>query len=97
MATRFSHAPGNRVRCSKRGVGKTGVVAEIGEGGKMVAIRADMDALPMQELNDHEYKSTVENKMHACGHDSHTAMALGAAQLLAKEKLNGRIRFLFQP
>ncbi len=81
----------------KRGVGKTGVVAEIGEGGKMVAIRADMDALPMQELNDHEYKSTVENKMHACGHDSHTAMALGAAQLLAKEKLNGRIRFLFQP
>ncbi len=81
----------------KRGVGKTGVVAEIGEGGKMVAIRADMDALPLQELNDHEYKSIVVNKMHACGHDSHTAMALGAAQLLAKEKLNGRIRFLFQP
>jgi len=81
----------------KRGVGKTGVVAEIGEGGKLVAIRADMDALPLQELNDHEYKSTVANKMHACGHDSHTAMALGAAQLLAKEKLNGRIRFLFQP
>jgi len=81
----------------KRGVGKTGVVAEIGEGGKMVAIRADMDALPMQELNDSEYKSKVENKMHACGHDSHTAMALGAAQLLTKEKLNGRIRFLFQP
>jgi amidohydrolase len=81
----------------KRGVGKTGVVAEIGEGGRLVAIRADMDALPLQELNDHEYKSTVANKMHACGHDSHTAMALGAAQLLAKEKLNGRIRFLFQP
>ena len=81
----------------KRGVGKTGVVAEIGEGGKMIAIRADMDALPLQEMNDHEYKSTVENKMHACGHDSHTAMALGAAQLLTKEKFNGRIRFLFQP
>lgn len=81
----------------KRGVGKTGVVAEIGEGGKMVAIRADMDALPLQELNEFEYKSTLENKMHACGHDSHTAMALGAARILAKEKLNGRIRFLFQP
>ena len=81
----------------KRGVGKTGVVADIGKGGKMIAIRADMDALPLQELNDHEYKSTVENKMHACGHDSHTAMALGTAQILAKEKLNGRVRFLFQP
>ena len=81
----------------KRGVGKTGVVAEIGEGGKMVAIRADMDALPLQELNESEFKSTIENKMHACGHDSHTAMALGAARILAKEKLNGRIRFLFQP
>jgi len=81
----------------KRGVGKTGVIAEIGEGGRLVAIRADMDALPLQELNDHEYKSTIANKMHACGHDSHTAMALGAAQILSKEKLNGRIRFLFQP
>jgi amidohydrolase len=81
----------------KRGVGKTGVVAEIGEGGKLVAIRADMDALPLQELNETEYKSTIENKMHACGHDSHTAMALGAARILAKEKLNGRVRFLFQP
>ncbi len=80
-----------------RGVGKTGVVADIGEGGKLVAIRADMDALPLQELNNTEFKSMVENKMHACGHDSHTAMALGAAQLLAKEKLNGRVRFLFQP
>ncbi len=80
-----------------RGVGKTGVVAEIGEGGKLVAIRADMDALPLQELNESEYKSSVENKMHACGHDSHTAMALGAARILAKQKLNGRIRFLFQP
>lgn len=80
-----------------RGVGKTGVVAEIGEGGKLVAIRADMDALPIFEQNETEYVSQNEGKMHACGHDSHTAMALGAAKILAKEKLNGRIRFLFQP
>ncbi|NOH03999.1 MAG: amidohydrolase [Chloroflexi bacterium] len=81
----------------KRGVGKTGVVAEIGEGGKVVAIRADMDALPIFEQNETEYASKTEGKMHACGHDSHTAMALGAARLLAKEKFNGRVRFLFQP
>ena len=81
----------------KRGVGKTGVVAEIGEGGKMIAIRADMDALPILEMNETEYVSKNEGAMHACGHDSHTAMALGAALLLSKEKLPGRVRFLFQP
>ena len=85
---------GYRVR---RGVGKTGVVAEIGEGGKMVAIRADMDALPILEQNETDYASKIAGKMHACGHDSHTAMALGAAQLFTEEKLNGRVRFLFQP
>jgi amidohydrolase len=81
----------------KRGVGKTGVVAEIGEGGKIIAIRADMDALPILEQNEYEYVSQNKGAMHACGHDSHTAMALGAALLLSKEKLPGRIRFLFQP
>jgi amidohydrolase len=81
----------------KRGVGKTGVVAEIGEGGKVVAIRADMDALPIFEQNETDYVSQNAGIMHACGHDSHTAMALGAARILAKEKLNGRVRFLFQP
>lgn len=85
---------GYRVR---RGVGKTGVVAEIGEGGKVVAIRADMDALPILEQNEYEYASQTPGAMHACGHDSHTAMALGAALLLSKEKLPGRVRFLFQP
>jgi amidohydrolase len=73
------------------------VVAEIGEGGKMVAIRADMDALPILEQNEYEYASQNTGSMHACGHDSHTAMALGAALLLSREKLPGRIRFLFQP
>lgn len=85
---------GYRVR---RGVGKTGVVAEIGEGGKVVAIRADMDALPILEQNEYEYASKTPGAMHACGHDAHTAMALGAALLLSKEKLPGRVRFLFQP
>lgn len=81
----------------KRGVGKTGIVAEIGEGGKVIAIRADMDALPILEQNEVEYASKTPGAMHACGHDSHTAMALGAALLLSKEKLPGRVRFLFQP
>ena len=85
---------GYRVR---RGVGKTGVVAEIGEGGRIVAIRADMYALPILEQNDVEYVSQNKGAMHACGHDSHTAMALGAALILSKEKLPGRVRFLFQP
>jgi amidohydrolase len=81
----------------KRGVGKTGVVAEIGVGGKLVAIRADMDALPIFEQNETDYVSKTAGKMHACGHDSHTAMALGAARILAEQKLSGRVRFLFQP
>jgi amidohydrolase len=81
----------------KRGVGKTGVVAEIGEGGKVIAIRADMDALPILEQNEYEYASLNKGMMHACGHDSHTAMALGAALLLSKEKFPGRVRFIFQP
>ena len=81
----------------KRGVGKTGVVADLGEGGPIVAIRADMDALPLQEMNDFEYKSTIDGRMHACGHDSHTAMALAAATIFAKEKFPGTVRFLFQP
>lgn len=81
----------------KRGVGKTGVVAELGEGGKVIAIRADMDALPILEQNETDYVSQTPGTMHACGHDSHTAMALGAALLLSKEKLPGRVRFLFQP
>jgi amidohydrolase len=80
-----------------RGVGKTGVVAEIGEGGPCVAIRADMDALPLEEMNTTDYVSQEKGKMHACGHDSHTAMALGAALLLSQEKFSGRVRFLFQP
>ncbi len=82
----------------KRGVGRTGVVADLGEdGGRCIAIRADMDALPIFEANDVPYKSRNDGTMHACGHDSHTAMALGAAKLLAQEQFPGKVRFLFQP
>jgi amidohydrolase len=85
---------GYRVR---RGVGRTGVVADFGIGKPIVAIRADMDALPILEANKVPYASQNPGVMHACGHDSHTAMALGAASLLVKEKFPGTVRFLFQP
>jgi amidohydrolase len=82
----------------RRGIGRTGVVADLGEqGARCIAIRADMDALPILEANDVPYRSQTDGTMHACGHDSHTAMALGAATLLAQEKFPGRVRFLFQP
>ncbi len=80
------------------GVGKTGVVGCLGAGdGPVMAIRADMDALPIQEENEVEYASRVPGQMHACGHDAHTAMLLGAVTLLSRQDLSGQIRFLFQP
>jgi amidohydrolase len=80
-----------------RGIGKTGVVGHLGEDGPIVAIRADMDALPISESNDVPYASQVPGVMHACGHDAHTAILLGAAMLLSRAQLPGRVRFLFQP
>jgi len=79
------------------GIAKTGVIGYLREGGPVVAIRADMDALPIQELNEVPYRSQVPGVMHACGHDAHVAMALGAAMLLEEIELEGEVRFLFQP
>lgn len=82
----------------RTGVGKTGVTVEFGkDSGPIVAIRADMDALPVEEQSGVEFCSLNPGKMHACGHDSHVAMALGAAQLLKEQDLPGRVRFIFQP
>ncbi len=86
----------------KTNIAKTGVVGIIegnGKGNKTVALRADMDALPMQEENDIIYKSKIDGKMHACGHDGHTAMLLGAAKALSKYRkyIDGNIKLLFQP
>ena len=86
---------------AETGVGKTGVVARIGEGKPVIGIRADMDALPINEENDVEYASQTANTMHACGHDAHTAILLGVARMLTElppeERPAGEIRLLFQP
>lgn len=77
----------------------TGVVAEVGSGDKVIALRADIDALPIEEAVDVPYASRNKGVMHACGHDIHTSVMLGAA-LLLKEKesaLPGRVRLIFQP
>jgi metal-dependent amidase/aminoacylase/carboxypeptidase family protein len=77
-----------------RGVGKTGVVGVLrnGNGQAAIGLRADMDALPMQEATRLPYASTIPNRMHACGHDGHTTILLGAAKYLAETReFNGTV------
>jgi hippurate hydrolase len=83
-----------------RGIARTGVVAKLalGSSRRAIGLRADMDALPLSELNTFPHHSTHEGKMHACGHDGHTAMLLGAAEALsALRNFDGTVYFIFQP
>jgi amidohydrolase len=88
----------------RTGVAKTGVIGTLtggkaGADAKTIAVRADMDALPIHELNELDYRSQIDGKMHACGHDGHTAILLTVADILSKQRaeLAGNVRFLFQP
>ncbi len=84
----------------QKGIGKTGIVAKIkaGESSRAIALRADIDALEIEEKNSFEYKSTHSGFMHACGHDGHTAMLLGAGKILNESKnFNGVVYLIFQP
>jgi amidohydrolase len=100
IAAREMEALGFQVRT---GVARTGVVADLDHGeGPTIALRADMDALPITEANDHDFVSERPGVMHACGHDLHTAGLIGVARLLAGLRDRGdlppgRVRFLFQP
>ena len=83
-----------------RGIARTGVVAKLslGAGKRAIGLRADMDALPLAELNTFPHHSTHKGRMHACGHDGHTAMLLGAAEALCKLRhFDGTVYFIFQP
>jgi amidohydrolase len=83
-----------------RGLGKTGLVGTLRRGNslKAIGLRADMDCLPMDETNEFEHRSTNPGRMHACGHDGHTAMLLGAAKMLSEKRdFEGAVHFIFQP
>jgi len=84
----------------KEGLGSgTGITCVLGQGDKTIALRADMDALPIQELNEVSYKSNNSGVMHACGHDVHTSSLLGCLMILneIKDELNHQVKFIFQP
>jgi amidohydrolase len=84
-----------------RGLGGTGVIGVLkgkGDGGKRIGLRADMDALPMEENTNLKWRSTIPGRFHGCGHDGHTTMLLGTARYLAETKnFDGTVHFIFQP
>ena len=84
-----------------RGLGGTGVVGVLkgnGNGSKRIGLRADMDALPMEENTNLPWRSTIPGRFHGCGHDGHTTMLLGTARYLAETKnFDGTVHFIFQP
>lgn len=97
IVARFLHDLGIEVH---RGIGKTGVVGVLKKGTspRMIGLRADMDALPMQDKGEVAWTSLEQNRSHACGHDGHTTMLLGAAEKLAREiEFDGTVCFIFQP
>jgi amidohydrolase len=98
LVARELTAAGLRPRLLPKG---NGVICDIGQGDRVVALRADMDALPMPDIKDVPYRSTVDGVAHACGHDVHTTILLGVglalAQLADRGELPGRVRLLFQP
>lgn len=100
---RTSHVVANRLQEMgvevHRGIGKTGLVGLLKNGvGPTIALRSDMDALPMQELSDLPYRSKIANRFHGCGHDGHMTMLLGAARYLAETRnFSGTAMFVFQP
>ncbi len=101
---RTSDLVAEKLRCFgidvHRGLGKTGVVGtlRVGNHGATIGLRADMDALPIMEANTFAHRSVFDGKMHACGHDGHTTMLLGAARYLAETKnFEGCVHFVFQP
>lgn len=99
VAALLKEFPGLKIQTKVAG---TGVVATLNPGKRpVVALRADMDALPIQETNEHDFVSLNPGVMHACGHDAHTSMLIGAARLLAEQhkekKLKGTVKFVFQP
>lgn len=103
ISSELAKIKGIEVRTGKKDTGlETGVIGVIENGsGPSIAIRADMDALPVLEKNNHSYVSKNHGVMHACGHDAHTTILLGVAKVLAEEsmtgQLNGKIKLIFQP
>ncbi len=89
----------NELNIKTKKIGDTGIIADIGTANKCIALRAELDALPLTEQTELSFKSTIPGRMHACGHDMHMAILLGVAKILKKNenKIQGKVRLIFQP